>query len=147
MSIALRTLNRAFARNGARALAARAFSAEAAVTETRTADVPEKDGKYFATGGWSFPPGPYEYHEPKIMEDEAKLDAMAESEEVKEIALEYGEDAEGELVVTMNDEPIWVPDVARSIEWVLSTPTDLHLFLETPVIKESPQLEDTFGAH
>jgi hypothetical protein len=45
-------------------------------------------------------------------------------------------DEEGTIVVTLNGEEIWVPDIARSIEWCLSTPTDLHLFNETPVIKE-----------
>mgnify|MGYP006950414334 FL=1 len=32
---------------------------------------------------------------------------------------------------------VWVPDVARTIEWALDSPVDEHLFEEIPVIKES----------
>jgi hypothetical protein len=46
-------------------------------------------------------------------------------------------DEEGTIVIHLNDEDIWCPDVARSIEWCLSSPTDIHLFNETPVIKET----------
>ena len=48
-------------------------------------------------------------------------------------------DEEGTIVIKLGGEDIWVPDVARSIEWVLSSPTDIHLFNETPVIKESDE--------
>lgn len=40
------------------------------------------------------------------------------------------------LVATINNEEVYVPHISRSIEWVLSSPPDLHLFEETPVIKE-----------
>ncbi len=61
------------------------------------------------------------------------------SEDVETITktVEYEYDMDGCIVIELNGEKIWVPDVARSLEWVLSTPTDLHLFNETPVIKET----------
>lgn len=42
------------------------------------------------------------------------------------------------IVATINGEDVWVPDIARTIEWALPTPVDVHLFDETPVIKECP---------
>mmetsp|Transcript_36880 Transcript_36880/g.72415 ORF Transcript_36880/g.72415 Transcript_36880/m.72415 type:complete len:110 (+) Transcript_36880:66-395(+) len=41
------------------------------------------------------------------------------------------------LVATINNEEVWVPHISRSIEWALPSPVDLHLFDESPVIKET----------
>lgn len=41
------------------------------------------------------------------------------------------------IVVTINGEEIWVPNVTYSLEWVLPTPVEFHLFAESPIIKET----------
>jgi hypothetical protein len=48
-------------------------------------------------------------------------------------------------IVKMNGEAIYIPQIARSLEWATETPTELHLFNETPVIYEattSPPVPD-----
>lgn len=57
----------------------------------------------------------------------------------KESVIETRYDDDETLIFKVNGEDIWVPDVSRSIEWVLDTPVDLHLFDECPVIKECPE--------
>lgn len=38
-------------------------------------------------------------------------------------------------------EEIIIPDAEETIEWILSSPVDLHLFTETPIIKSCPEVE------
>ena len=66
---------------------------------------------------------------------------------IKEI--DVRQDSHGDWVGTINGEEVIFPEQAATIEWVLSTPVELHLFEETPVIKEEPEKddEDEAGAH
>lgn len=59
---------------------------------------------------------------------------------IKEI--EVRQDSHGDWVGKVDGEEVIFPEQAATIEWVLSTPVDLHLFEETPVIKEEPEADD-----
>ena len=50
---------------------------------------------------------------------------------------------EGDLVGQWGGEDVIFPDLDTSLEWVLSTPVDVHLFEEVPIIKECPDDEQT----
>lgn len=42
---------------------------------------------------------------------------------------------DGDLVGMFEGEMVIFPDLEPTLEWVLSTPVDLHLFEEAPIIK------------
>ena len=46
---------------------------------------------------------------------------------------------EGDLEGKWGGEDVIFPDLDTSLEWVLSTPLDVHLFEEQPIIKECPE--------
>ena len=46
--------------------------------------------------------------------------------------------AEGDMVGQWGGEEVIFPDLDTSLDWVLSTPVDVHLFEEVPIIKECP---------
>ena len=48
---------------------------------------------------------------------------------------------EGDLVGEWEGEEVIFPDLETSLEWVLTTPVDTHLFEEVPIIKECPDTE------
>lgn len=47
--------------------------------------------------------------------------------------------AEGDLVGTFQGEQVIFPDMENTLEWVLTTPVDLHLFDEVPFFKVAPE--------
>ena len=48
---------------------------------------------------------------------------------------------EGDLIGQWEGEEVIFPDLETSLEWVLSTPVDTHLFEEVPIIKECPDTD------
>ena len=46
---------------------------------------------------------------------------------------------EGDMVGQWGGEEVIFPDLDTSLEWVLSSPVDVHLFEEVPIIKECPE--------
>ena len=61
------------------------------------------------------------------------------------VEVEVIRNAEGDMVGMWEGEEVIFPDLDTSLEWVLSTPVETHLFEEAPIIKECP--EDTEPAH
>ena len=52
---------------------------------------------------------------------------------LRNITAERNED--GDLVGRFDGEDVIFPDLEPTLEWVLSTPVDMHLFEEAPIIK------------
>jgi hypothetical protein len=61
------------------------------------------------------------------------------------VEVEVIRNADGDMVGMWEGEEVIFPDLDTSLEWVLTTPVDTHLFEEAPIIKECP--EDTEPAH
>lgn len=57
------------------------------------------------------------------------------------VAVEVERNDEGDLVGTWQGEEVVFPDLENTLEWVLSTPVEAHLFEEVPIIKECPEEE------
>jgi hypothetical protein len=55
------------------------------------------------------------------------------------VSIECVRNEEGDLEGVINGEPVIFPEQEPTIEWVLSTPVDLHLFDEVPIVKECPE--------
>ena len=53
-----------------------------------------------------------------------------------EVTVTRNED--GDLIGEWEGEEVIFPDLETSLEWVISTPVDTHLFEEVPIIKECP---------
>ncbi len=58
--------------------------------------------------------------------------------------IEASRNADGVLVGEVQGEKVVFPELEPTLEWVLTTPVELHLFEELPYVKLSPE-ED--GAH
>jgi hypothetical protein len=54
------------------------------------------------------------------------------------VEVEVRRNSEGDLVGKWEGEECIFPEQEPTLEWVLSTPVDLHLFEEVPIVKECP---------
>lgn len=57
------------------------------------------------------------------------------------------DDRTGDWWGIIDGEEVIFPELSATIEWVLSTPVDLHLFEEPPVIKEEPEADEDEPGH
>lgn len=56
-------------------------------------------------------------------------------------------DANGDLVGQWEGETVIFPDQDVSLDFVLTTPVDVHLFEETPIIKECPEYTEELSKY
>ena len=59
------------------------------------------------------------------------------------VEVQVTRNADGDMVGQWGDEEVIFPDLDTSLDWVLSTPVDVHLFEEVPIIKVNPQHSHT----
>jgi len=59
------------------------------------------------------------------------------------VEVEVIRNADGELEGQWDNETVVFPELEATLEWVLSTPLDEHLFEEVPIVKECPDESDT----
>jgi len=63
------------------------------------------------------------------------------------VTVEATRNEEGDLEGEIGGEKVIFPEQEPTLEWVLSTPVDLHLFEESPIVKECPESDATPDGH
>jgi len=69
-------------------------------------------------------------------------------DDVPEIEITASLNKDGDVVGIFENEEVIFPQIAPTIDYALSSPPDLHLFHEYPIIKRCPeQMDDDYHHH